>query len=94
MSLMGEERIEKGLVISPGRKVLKVGGSLAITLPKEWVKIQKWLGREVSELASVGDEVVILVPPEKLELAKEILLRIEEELKRYGRLLESDPVKG
>ncbi len=79
--LMTEKpKIEKGIIVTPPRKVIDLGGSKAVTLPMEWVKIQKWLGKEVSELVSVANEAVVLVPPEKAEKAKEILKKIEEEL--------------
>jgi len=76
---MPKERIEKGIIVSPPRKILKIGGSKAITLPKEWLDIQRWLGKEVSELASVGNEVVVLVPPDKIDKALKILKKMEEE---------------
>lgn len=71
------EKIEAGIIISRARKVINLGGSKAVTLPKEWVKIQKWLGRDVAELASVANEVVVLAPPEKVEKAKRILRMLE-----------------
>jgi len=72
------EKIEAGIIVSSPRKVIELGGSKAITLPKEWVKIQKWLGREVTELASVANEAVVLVPPDKIEKAKRILKELEK----------------
>jgi hypothetical protein len=72
------EKIEAGVIVSSPRKVIELGGSKAITLPKEWVKIQKWLGREVTELASVANEAVVLVPPDKIEKAKRILKELEK----------------
>jgi len=75
---MTEEEIEEGLIISR-RKVLPVGGSKAVTLSKKWLDIQKWLGREVTELVSVANDAVVLVPPEKEEKAKRILKQIEKE---------------
>lgn len=76
---MTEEDIEKGIIVSSPRKVIKVGGSRAITLDPRWLRIQKWLGNEVTELVSVASSVVIFVPEDKVEKAKEILRRIEEE---------------
>lgn len=75
---MTEEKVEEGLIISK-RKVLPVGGSRAITLSKKWLDIQKWLGREVTELVSVANDVIVLVSPEKEEKAKKILRAIEKE---------------
>lgn len=56
-----------------------MGGSKGVTLPKKWVDIQKWLGKEVSELVSVANEAIVLVPPEKEKEAEQILRRIEKE---------------
>lgn len=77
---MEKEKVEKGIVISR-RKVFNLGGSKAVTLSKKWVDIQQWLGREVSELVSVGNEVIILASPEKERKAIEVLRRLEEKEK-------------
>jgi hypothetical protein len=74
---MSDEKIEKGIVVSR-RKVFDLGNSKAITLSKRWLDIQTWLGKEVSELVSIGNEVIVLAPPEKEEYAKKILLKLEE----------------
>jgi len=75
------EVIEKGIIISK-RRVLTIGGSKAVTLPKRWLDIQKWLGREITELVLIGNEAVVLVPPEKKDLALRILRKIEEALEK------------
>jgi hypothetical protein len=72
------ERVEKGIIVSR-RKVIPVGSSKAVTLSKRWLDIQKWLGREVTELVSVANDAIVLVPPEKEEKAKRILKMLEEE---------------
>lgn len=74
------DSIEKGIITSGPRKVIRVGGSKAVTLDPKWLDIQKWLGEEVTELVSIANSVVVLVPPEKAERAKEILRRIEKEM--------------
>jgi hypothetical protein len=79
MSEEGKEIIEEGLIVSR-RKVIPVGGSKGVTLPKTWLDIQKWLGKEVSELVSVADDMVILVPPEKEQLAKRIIREFEKKM--------------
>jgi len=73
--------VEKGIITST-RSVIDIGRSKAITLDKRWLMIQKWLGKEVSELVSLANNVVVLVPPEKAELAHEVLRRIEEEFEK------------
>jgi hypothetical protein len=77
---MSDEAIEKGIIISGPRKVIRVGGSKAITLDPQWLKIQKWLGQEVTELVSVANSVIVFVPPEKTEIAKKIIRQIETEI--------------
>lgn len=72
------EKVEKGIITST-RKVFELGGSKAITLSKKWVDIQRWLGREVSELVSLSNSVIVLVPPGQEEKAREILKKIEKE---------------
>jgi len=74
---MAKEEVEKGIIVSR-RKVIPVGGSKAITLSKKWLDIQKWLGKEVTELVSVADDAIVLVPVGKEEKAKKILAMLEE----------------
>lgn len=76
---MTGEEIEKGIIVSGPRKVIKVGNSHAITLDAQWLKIQRWLGKAVNELISISNSVIVLVPPDKVEKGKEILRHIEEE---------------
>ena len=79
---MSDVRIEKGLVISR-RRVLELNPSTrAITLPAEWWKIQKWLGRELTEVCLVANQAIVVVPPDEEEKAKKILLQLEQELKK------------
>lgn len=73
-------QIEKGIIISK-RRILEIGGSKAVTLPRKWVDIQKWLGKEVSELVSLANEAIILVPPGQEEKAKQILVELEKQRK-------------
>lgn len=75
-----EESIEKGIIRSK-RQVIDIGGSKGVTLPKTWVDIQKWMGKEVTELVSIADNIVVLVPPDKADKALEILRKIEEAIK-------------
>ena len=82
-----KEKIEEGFIISK-RMVLPIGGSKGITLSKKWLDIQKWLGREVTELISIADDAIILVSPEKEEMAKEILRQIKKSGKYLERELE------
>jgi len=72
--------VEEGIIISK-RQVINLRKSKAITLDARWLMIQKWLGKEVSELVSIANNVVVLVPPEKAELAHKVLRKIEEEMK-------------
>lgn len=74
---MSDEKIEKGIITSR-RKVFEIGNSKAVTLSKKWLDIQTWLGKEVTELISVGSEVMVLAPPDKEEKAREVLRKIEE----------------
>ena len=73
--------IEKGIIITPPRKLIDLGGSKAIILPMEWLKIQKWLGREIKELVAICNEVIIFTTPDNIEKAKQILLRFKEKEK-------------
>ncbi|MEM4727467.1 MAG: hypothetical protein QXD04_04360 [Candidatus Bathyarchaeia archaeon] len=75
------ERVEEGMVISR-RRILPVGGSLGVTFSKRWLDIQRWLGREVKELVSIGDDVIILVRPEDEEVAVKLLRQFEMERRR------------
>jgi len=83
---MGEksEKIEEGLIISR-RRVVPIGGSKGVTLSKKWLDIQKWLGREVTELVSIANEAIVLVPPEKEEKAKKILKMLEADSHGKGK---------
>ena len=59
---MSEVRIEKGLVISR-RRVLELNPSTtAITIPAQWWKIQRWLGRELTEVCLVANQAIVVVP--------------------------------
>lgn len=71
-----KQRIEKGIIVST-RSPFKVGDSMVVSLPKRWLDIQTWLGRDVSELALVANEAIVLVPPDKEEKARMILERLE-----------------
>jgi hypothetical protein len=73
--------IEKGVIIAPRRKVQTIGVTNLVSLPREWVKIQKWLGREVSEVCLVANSAIVILPVGQVEKAKRILQKIEEELK-------------
>ena len=75
------EEIEEKIIVSK-RAVIDLGGSKAVTLPASWLKIQKWLGKDVTEMISVANDVVILVPPEKENQAREILKQFEDERKK------------
>ena len=71
------EKVEKGIITST-RRVLDIGGSKAVTLPRKWVDIQKWLGKEVTELVSLANDCIILVAPDQVERATWILKQIKE----------------
>ena len=77
---MLKSKIEKGIVVSGPRKIIKYGCSKAVTLDPEWLKIQKWLGQEVTELVSIANSVVVLVPPEMKDRGLLILREIEERM--------------
>ena len=79
------EEVQEGLIISR-RKVLPIGGSKAVTLSKKWLDIQRWLGREVDELISVSNSIIILVDPEKKDEAVRFIRLWEEQVKAGGLL--------
>ena len=70
------ERIEEGISEST-RSVINIGGSKGVTLPSGWLKIQRWLGKEVSELTVIGNDILVLGPPEKKEELKKLLKQYE-----------------
>jgi hypothetical protein len=73
-----EEIIEKG-IIRTTRKLIPIGGSVGVTLPRTWLKIQEYLGEELTEMISIANHIIILAPPGKEEKALKILRRIEAE---------------
>jgi hypothetical protein len=75
------EVIEKGIIVSQ-RKVIDLGDSKAVTLPSKWVEFRKWLGEEVTELISIADDMILLVPPEKKDKALKLLKKLEKEMKK------------
>ena len=74
------DEILNGLVISR-RRVIPVGGSKAVTLSKKWLDIQKWLGKEVDELISVSNSIVLLVDPGKKDEAIRFIREWEKKQK-------------
>lgn len=75
--MIEEGEIEKG-IMRTRRKVFTVGDSKAVTLPKKWLDVQKWLGNEISEVSSLAmGDMVVLVPPGKEERTEGILREIE-----------------
>jgi hypothetical protein len=72
-----KEKVEKGIIISR-RKVFELGGSKAVTLSRKWLDVQHWLGNEVTELVSIGNEMIVLAPPGKETKAVELLRKLEE----------------
>ena len=74
------ERIGKGIITSK-RRVINLGGSKAVTLPRTWLAIQKWLGKEVTELISLANEAIVLVPLGQEEKARKILMEFEKHRK-------------
>jgi len=71
-----------GKIVVSKRRVITVGDSKAVTLPKIWLKLHEWLGKELTELMFVGSEIAILAPPGKEDLAKEVLMMIENKGRR------------
>ena len=72
------DTVEHGIITSK-RKILTVGGSKCVSLSAKWLDIQRWLGKDVSEVVSVANSVVVLAPPEKEEHAKRVLKMFEHE---------------
>jgi len=72
-----EETVEKGLIVTK-RKVITVGKSKAVTLPKKWLEFQRWLGREITEVAVLGNDLVVIAPSDKVEKAKKVLEALEK----------------
>jgi len=79
-----KDKIEEGIITST-RKVIPIGDSKGVTLSKKWLDIQKWLGKDVKELVSVADSIVILVPPGEEEKAKKFMRKYEKEIKKASR---------
>ena len=80
-NMKSTETVEKGIIVSEKpRKIVDYGNSKAVTLDPRWLRIQKWLGKEVTELISVANSIVILAPPDKKEHALEVLRRYEAEM--------------
>jgi len=72
------DEIEEGL-ISSKRKIIKVGDSKAVTIPKKWLDFHKYKGEEINEVSSLANDLVILVPEGKEEKAKKMLKQLEED---------------
>jgi virulence-associated protein VagC len=61
------------------RKIFDIGGSQAITLPKDWVKFVEWLRKkELSEVYCAMDNVIVLAPVEKKKEVLRMLKKHEE----------------
>jgi len=73
--------MERGIIVSR-RRIITVGDSKAVTLPKTWIKIHEWFGEELTELVFIGKEIAVLVPPGKEDVAKEVLVMIENRGRR------------
>lgn len=71
--------VEEGMVVTKPRKVITVGHSKAVTLPKKWLDVQLWLGKEVIELASIGNSAVIFCNPKDVLKWKNIIKKIEDQ---------------
>ena len=62
------------------RKLFDIGGSKAITLPRDWIKFVEWLRKkELSEVYCAMDDIIVLAPPEKKAEVKKLLEKYEEE---------------
>jgi len=62
------------------RRIFEVGGSKAITLPRDWVKFQEWLRKKrLTEVYCVMNNVIILAPPEMKDEVTQLLERYERE---------------
>jgi len=77
---MSREKIIDGVIVAK-RRLVELGGSKVVSLPKLWLKIQKWLGKEVVELVSIANEIILLVPPDKVDLGIKFLREWEKKLK-------------
>jgi len=75
---MEKEEVEKGIIRS-SRRVIEVGDSKAVTLPKKWLDFHKYKGEEINEVSSLANDIVMVVPEGKEEKAEKILRKLEEE---------------
>jgi hypothetical protein len=82
---MKKETVEEGMVVTKPRKVITVGHSKAVTLPKKWLDVQRWLGKEVIEMASIGNSAVIFCSPEDVLKWKNIIRKIEDQSRARPR---------
>ena len=76
---MGRRAPGRHIIVSK-RRLISLGGSKAVTLSAKWLQLKKLLGREVYELISVANDMILLVPPEKKERAIKALEKLEEEM--------------
>lgn len=70
------EEVEEGLITTK-RKIIKVGDSKAVTLPKKWLDFHKYKGEEINEVSSLANDIVMVVPKGKEKKAKKILKEVE-----------------
>jgi len=72
----------KGVHVSR-RKIINLTHSKAVTLPKPWITLMKFLGMDLPDelvaIASVNHQIVIYAHPEKAETALELIKNLEGE---------------
>lgn|GEM_PF-377289 len=68
------------------RKIVRVGASLCILLPKEVIKIMDWdFEDEINLILDEENEVVILRNPKEQKIAKKMLMdRFDQFVEGYG----------
>ena len=70
----------KGVHVSR-RKIINLTHSKAVTLPKPWITLMKFLGMnlpdELVAIASVNHQIVIYAHPEKAGVAIDLIRRLE-----------------
>lgn len=74
--------VEEGTVTSKKRSVITISGTKYVSLPKKWLEILKWEGKEVKELIPVGNSAIIYCLSEKdAEEWKAVLEHLKKEAK-------------
>lgn len=72
--IMSTQKEEDDYIIAKRRVIFPIGGSKAITLPMDWVKyIERLEKKQLNEIYTLMDEIVVVAPEERVEEFKEFL---------------------